>query len=103
MDELKLEALVDPSWNNPPRLIGDLNTPHGNNSNRLAPPTGFPAMTVPMGFTHKTCLPGLQLLGRPWSEPDIDPDRLRLRAGDPTPPSSGEHATASRNAPTLNG
>ena len=71
MDELKLDALVYPSWNNPPRLIGDLNTPHGNNSNRLAPPTGFPAMTVPMGFTHGTLPAGLQILGRPWSEPTL--------------------------------
>jgi hypothetical protein len=27
MDKAKLDALVYPSWNNPPRLIGDLNTP----------------------------------------------------------------------------
>src|SRR5262245_403258 len=32
MDAMKLDALVYPSWNNPPRLIGDLNSPHGNNS-----------------------------------------------------------------------
>jgi hypothetical protein len=51
MDERRLDVLVYPSWNNP-RLIGDLNTPHGNNSNRLSPPTGFPAITVPMGFVH---------------------------------------------------
>jgi len=71
MDAIKLDALVYPSWNNPPRLIGDLNSPHGNNSNRLAPPTGFPAMTVPMGFVHGTLPAGLQILGRPWSEPTL--------------------------------
>ena len=71
MDAGKLDALVYPSWNNPPRLIGDLNSPHGNNSNRLAPPTGFPAMTVPMGFVHGTLPAGLQILGRPWSEPTL--------------------------------
>jgi amidase len=32
MDDARLDALVHPTWNNPPRLIGDLNTPHGNNS-----------------------------------------------------------------------
>jgi hypothetical protein len=49
-------------------VIGDLNSPHGNNSNRLAPPTGFPAMTMPMGFVHGRLPAGLQILGRPWSE-----------------------------------
>jgi amidase len=69
MDDARLDALVYPSWNNPPRLIGDLNTPHGNNSPRLAPPTGFPAITIPMGFVHGTLPAGLQMLGRPFSEP----------------------------------
>jgi len=71
MDEARLDALVYPSWNNPPRLIGDLNTPHGNNSNRIAPPTGFPAMTVPMGFVRGSLPAGLQILGRAWSEPTL--------------------------------
>ena len=71
MDAAKLDALVYPSWNYPPRLIGDLNTPHGNNSNRLSPPTGFPALTVPMGFARGTLPAGLQILGRPWSEPTL--------------------------------
>jgi Asp-tRNA(Asn)/Glu-tRNA(Gln) amidotransferase A subunit family amidase len=50
---------------------GDLNSPHGNNSNRLAPPTGFPAITVPMGFVHGTLPAGPQILGRPGSEPTL--------------------------------
>jgi amidase len=71
MDDAKLDVVVYPSWNFPPRLIGDLNTPHGNNSPRVAPPTGFPAITVPMGFARATLPAGIQILGRPWSESSL--------------------------------
>ena len=69
MDSLKLDGLVYPTWSNPPRLIGDLNTPHGDNSQLFAPSTGFPAITVPMGYTSGQLPAGLQLLGRAWAEP----------------------------------
>jgi Asp-tRNA(Asn)/Glu-tRNA(Gln) amidotransferase A subunit family amidase len=69
MDETHLDALVYPTWSNPPRLIGDLNTPHGDNNQLFAPSTGFPAITVPMGYTRGNELPaGIQFLGRAWSE-----------------------------------
>ncbi|HEY2065186.1 MAG TPA: amidase family protein [Gemmatimonadaceae bacterium] len=69
MDSLHLDALVYPTWSNPPRLIGDLNTPAGDNSQLFSPSTGFPAITVPMGYTRGDQLPaGLQLFGRAWSE-----------------------------------
>jgi amidase len=69
MDSLKLDALVYPTWSNPPRLIGDLNSPHGDNSQLFAPTTGFPAITVPMGYTRQNTLPaGMTFFGRPWSE-----------------------------------
>ena len=68
MDQQRLDALVYPTWSNPPRLIGDLNTPHGDNSQLFSPSTGFPAISVPMGYTRGVLPAGLQLLGRPWSE-----------------------------------
>ncbi len=69
MDRLKLDAFVYPTWSNPPRLIGDLNTPHGDNSQVFSPTTGFPAITVPMGYTRGGQLPaGLTIFGRAWSE-----------------------------------
>lgn len=71
MDSLKLDALVYPTWSNPPRLIGDLNTPHGDNSQLFSPSTGFPAITVPMGYTRGQLPAGLQMLGRAWSEPTL--------------------------------
>ncbi len=71
MDENNIDAMIYPSWNNPPRKIGDLDSPHGNNSPQIAPHTGQPALTVPMGYTHGGLPAGLQFLGRPYGEPDL--------------------------------
>ena len=71
LEEHNLDAMVFPTWSNPPRLIGDLNTPHGDNSQDLAPHTGFPAFTVPMGFVYDGLPVGLQILGDAWSEPTL--------------------------------
>ncbi|HXI31096.1 MAG TPA: amidase family protein [Vicinamibacterales bacterium] len=91
MDALQLDALVYPTWSNPPRLIGDLNTPGGDNNQLFSPSTGFPAITVPMGFTRGGTLPaGLQFFGRAWSEPRL----LELAY-------AYEQATHHRRPPTL--
>jgi Asp-tRNA(Asn)/Glu-tRNA(Gln) amidotransferase A subunit family amidase len=37
----------------------------------LSPQTGFPAITVPMGFTYGSLPAGLTFLGRLFSEPDL--------------------------------
>ena len=69
MDRLNLDAFVYPTWSNPPRLIGDLNTPAGDNSQVFSPTTGFPAINVPMGYTRGGTLPaGITFYGRAWSE-----------------------------------
>jgi amidase len=69
LDDHRLDALIYPTWSNVPRLIGDLNTPAGDNNQLFSPSTGFPAITVPMSFTRGGTLPaGLQFFGRPWSE-----------------------------------
>lgn len=69
MDSLKLDALVYPTWSNPPRLIGDLNSPAGDNSQLFSPSTGFPAISVPMGYSRDGQLPaGISFFGRAWSE-----------------------------------
>ena len=72
MDKLKLDAFVYPTWSNPPRLIGDLNTPAGDNSQFYSPTTGFPAINVPMGYSRGGTLPaGMTIYGRPWSEAEL--------------------------------
>jgi Asp-tRNA(Asn)/Glu-tRNA(Gln) amidotransferase A subunit family amidase len=68
MERLKLDAFVYPTWSNPPRLIGDLNTPHGDNSQVFSPTSGFPAISVPMGYTRGVLPAGMTIYGRPWSE-----------------------------------
>ncbi|HET9425381.1 MAG TPA: amidase family protein [Gemmatimonadaceae bacterium] len=91
MDSLRLDALVYPTWSNPPRLIGDLNTPHGDNSQLFSPTTGFPAITVPMGYTRENRLPaGMTFFGRAWSEGRL----ITLAYG-------FEQATKHRRAPTF--
>jgi amidase len=64
----RFDAFVYPTWSNPPRLIGDLNTPHGDNSQFFSPTTGFPSIQVPMGYTRDVLPAGITFFGRPWSE-----------------------------------
>ena len=71
MDALKLDAFVYPTWSNPPRLIGDLNTPGGDNSQFYSPTTGWPAIQVPMGYTRGVLPAGLTFFGRAWTEADL--------------------------------
>lgn len=68
MDQYNIDAVIYPSWSNPPRKLGDRESPHGNNSPVIAPHTGQPAITVPMGFTQDGLPLGLQLLARPFDE-----------------------------------
>lgn len=71
MDEHKLDAFVYPTWNNPPRKIGDMESQAGDNSQKISPHTGLPALTVPMGFTYGNLPAGLQIVGRLFGEPDV--------------------------------
>jgi Asp-tRNA(Asn)/Glu-tRNA(Gln) amidotransferase A subunit family amidase len=88
MDDEKLDAFVYPTWSNPPRLIGDLNTPHGDNSQFFSPTTGFPAISVPMGYTRGTLPAGMTFFGRAWDESTL----IRLAY-------AFEQATRHRHAP----
>jgi len=71
MDSLNVDAIVYPSWNHPPARIGDFEGYKGDNSQVIAPHTGQPAFTVPMGFTTGNLPSGLQVLGRMFDEPTL--------------------------------
>jgi len=72
MDSLQLDALVYPSWNNRPALINRFQEEYrGDNSQVIAPATGQPAFTVPMGFSSGNLPAGLQFLGRMYAEPTL--------------------------------
>jgi amidase len=89
LNENDLDALAFPTLCYPPRRNGDLLGPP-DLVNGLAACAGFPALSVPMGFTQSGLPLGLQLLGRPWSE-----QRLLEIAG------AFETATHHRHAPRI--
>lgn len=66
-----LDALVYPTWSNPPRKVGDIESPAGDNSQYLSPHTGFPAITVPIGFTYGSLPAGMTFVGKLFGEPDL--------------------------------
>jgi Asp-tRNA(Asn)/Glu-tRNA(Gln) amidotransferase A subunit family amidase len=89
MDEQRLDALVYPTWSNPPRLIGELTSPHGDNSQVFSPTSGFPAVNVPMGYTRDGTLPmALLCSDGAWDEARVF--RLASRA------TNGRHFTVAR-------
>ncbi len=78
MDRYELDALIFPHKLSGPLKIG----PRGDaerqyNANQLSPNTGLPAFIVPMGFTPDGLPVGLEILGRPWSEPTL----IKLASG----------------------
>jgi amidase len=68
MEKDHVDALIYPTWSNPPRKVGDMKSPAGDNSQVISPMTGFPAITVPMGFTYESLPAGLTFVGRSFSE-----------------------------------
>ena len=72
MDKLKLDAIVYPTWNNKPAKIESFEKDYkGDNNQIIAPHTGQPAITVPMGFCIGNLPAGIQFLGRMFDEPTL--------------------------------
>jgi len=69
MISLQLDAIVYPSWNNKPARIDFFEEDYkGDNNQIIAPHTGQPAFTVPMGFSEGNLPAGLQFLGKMYDE-----------------------------------
>jgi amidase len=78
MADLRLDALVYATFDHPPAEIGpgDMTNPAlettGVGSNRrLSPILGFPAITVPAGFTPDGLPVGIEFMARPYAEPTL--------------------------------
>ena len=69
MKAQNIDVLIYPSWNYPAAKLDRAEEDYkGDNSQILAPVTGLPAITVPMGFTKNNLPIGLQILGIDNSE-----------------------------------
>ena len=69
MDAAEVDAIIYPTWTNPPAHLDQAREEYlGDNSQLVAPATGMPAVTVPMGFTYGSLPAGLQILARPYDE-----------------------------------
>lgn len=70
MDKFKLDALIAPT-NGPSWTIDWVNGDHfGGGSSEPAAISGYPAITVPVGFVHGLPI-GISFFGRAWSEPTL--------------------------------
>lgn len=91
MDSLKLDAIAYPTWNRKPARIDFFEEEYGGDNNQvIAPHTGQPAFTVPMGFATGNLPAGLQFLGKMYDEPTL----IKLAY-------SYEQGTKHRKAPNL--
>ena len=93
MDDQKLDALVYPTLRRKPARI---NEPQGGSNCQLSASTGFPAISMPVGFTADGLPVGVELLGRAFDDAKLvsyayayEQQMHRRRAPARTPPLRG--------------
>jgi amidase len=69
MERDRVDALILPVASFPPKLNGDRNLTPTGATTWIASGLHWPAAVVPMGYTYEDLPSGLQIIGRPWSEP----------------------------------
>jgi amidase len=65
----RVDALILPVASFPPKLNGDRNTTPTGATTWIASGLHWPAAVVPMGYNYEDLPSGLQIIGRPWTEP----------------------------------
>jgi len=78
MADQRLDALAYATFDQPPPTIPSdaltrtsIDSAGPGNNRRLSPVLGFPAITVPAGFSVDNLPVGLELMGRPFAEPAL--------------------------------
>jgi len=79
MADNRLDALVYATYDHPPAVIRDdaltnpsfLDLADPGNNRRLAPMLGFPALSIPAGFTTNGLPVGIEFMARPFAEPAL--------------------------------
>ena len=69
MDEMRIDVLAIPTATYPPKVNGDRDMSTAGTRSGIASALQWPAAVVPMGYAYENLPSGLQLIGRPWSEP----------------------------------
>jgi amidase len=90
MDRQGVDALIYPTWSQLPQFANRIEPQEAGQTLRFATASGFPAITVPMGFSAEGLPLGVSFLGRAWAEAQV----LRLAYG-------YEQATRHRRPPVL--
>ncbi len=68
MAEANVDALITPGASYPPKLNGDRNTTPAGSCTWIASGLHWPALLVPMGYSHEDLPSGLQFIGRPFTD-----------------------------------